>query len=115
MTPQVWRVLVVEGDAEVREVVDDLLGDEDFEVREVANVDDALLELDKNTFDVLLCHLTLLRSARSRLSRRVDELQPTPRVVAMSASGAHALSDEASANLSKPFTRSQLLEAIRPH
>jgi CheY-like chemotaxis protein len=114
MMSEVWRVLVVEGDAEVRDVVDDLLVDEGFEVREVANVDDALLELDKTSFDVLLCHLALLRSANDRLSRQLREIQPTPRIVAMSASGAHARSDEANENLSKPFTRSQLLEAIRP-
>lgn len=112
---RMWRVLVVEGDADVRDVVEDLLIDEGFEIREVANENDALVELNKNTFDVVLCHLVLLRSARNRLSRRVHELQPTPRVVAMSASGAQARSDEANANLPKPFTRSQLLEAIRPH
>ena len=114
MKARTWRVLVVDGDAEVREVVEDLLLDQGFEVRQAANADDALLELRANAFDVLLCHLTVLRSVHGRFRRSVHELQPVPRIVAMSAIGAQARSDEASASLSKPFTRSQLLETIRP-
>jgi CheY-like chemotaxis protein len=114
MTAGLWRVLVVDGDAEVRDVVEDLLIDRGFEVHQAADEDEAVSELHTNTFDVLLCHLTLLRSGHEQLCRSVHEVQPNTRVVAMSASGAHARRDEASANLPKPFTRLQLLEALRP-
>jgi two-component system nitrogen regulation response regulator NtrX len=108
------RVLVVDGNAEVRNVIEDLLFDQGFAVRQAANPDDALLALREDAPDVLLCHLTLLRSRRGMLTRRVRELWPTLRIVAMSASGAQPRSDEASASLSKPFTRLQLLDALRP-
>ena len=114
MTPRAWRILVIEGDAEIRGMVEDLLFDEGFEVCKAKDADSALLELIENSFDVLLCNLSLLRLEDGRLSRHVHKLKPTPRVVAMSASGAQARSDEANGNLPKPFTRAQLLEAIRP-
>ena len=114
MTSRMCRVLVVDGDEEVRNVIEDLLIDRGFEVHQAANADEAVLELRGNPFDVLLCHLALLRSVRSGLNQRVRALHPTPRVVAMSASGTPARSDEANASLSKPFSRSQLLDALRP-
>lgn len=114
MTLRVWRVLVVDADAEVRDVVEDLLFERGFEVRQAANAAEAVLELRANTFDVLLCHLPVLHSGHDPLRRRIREFQPTLRVVAMSATGARASSDEASVSLSKPFTRSQLLQALRP-
>ena len=108
------RVLVVDSNAEVRNVIEDLLFDQGFTIRQAANADDALMALREDAPDVLLCHLTLLRSERGGLSRRALEPWPALRIVAMSASGGQARSDEASVSLSKPFTRSQLLEAIRP-
>ena len=114
MTHQPCRVLVGDRDADVRNVVEDLLLNHDFEVRQAANTDEAMLELRNGDFDVLLCHLGLLRSEDGRLSRRAQELQPALRVVAMSAAGGQAGHGEADANLAKPFTRSQLLAALRP-
>lgn len=114
MTARPQRVLVVDADAEVRNVVEDLLTDRGFEVQQAADAEGALVKIGKDAFDVLLCHLTALRSDRGHLSQRLRELDPAPRVIAMSASGLRARSDEASANLPKPFTRAQLLEAIRP-
>ncbi len=114
MTPQSCRVLVADRDADVRSVVEDLLFDQGFEVRQAANTDEAVLELRDGAVDILLCHLELLRSADGRLGRHAQELQPALRVVAMSATHTQAGSDEADANLAKPFTRSQLLAALQP-
>jgi DNA-binding NtrC family response regulator len=107
-------VLVADRDTDIRNVVEDLLLDYDFEVRQAANLDEAVRELRDGAIDVMLCHLELLRSGDGRLGRRAQELQPALRVVAMSAAGAQAESDEADANLAKPFTRSQLMAALRP-
>ena len=111
--PQQWRVLVADRDADIRSVVEDLLLDQGIEVRQAANTDEAVLELQGGAIDILLCHLDLLRSAGGRLGRRAKELQPTLRVVAMSAALAQA--EEADANLAKPFTRSQLMAALIPN
>ncbi len=107
------RVLVLDGDSEIRDVVEDLLFERNFAVRQAADVDQAVQEMQKGRFDVLLCHLALLESVRDHLSGCTPAVPPPPRVVAMSASGSRASSDRASANLSKPFTRRQLLEALR--
>lgn len=107
------RVLVVDGDAEIRDVVHDLLLDEDFDVEQASNVDDALLTLRRAGFSVLLCHLPLLRSRNGLLGRSARDLRPDMRIVAMTASGGRAGGDEANANLAKPFGRAQLLKALR--
>jgi len=106
------RVLVVDMDAGVRSVVEDLLFDRGFEVRQAANQEFAVLELRQRVFDVLLCHLSLLRSAP--LQRCAQELRPTLWITAMSASGARARREEADANLAKPFTRLELVTSLRP-
>ncbi|MAG33519.1 MAG: hypothetical protein CL908_21795 [Deltaproteobacteria bacterium] len=114
MTHERCTVLVVDSDAEVRNVIDDLLFDQGFEVRLGATVEEALQELRGSRFDVLLCHLPLLRTEDEGFCHRLRELRPKSRVVAMSASGAQARGDEADASISKPFTRSQLVAALRP-
>lgn len=107
------RVLVVDADPDLREVIADLLIDPGLTVVEARDADEALQALQGDAVDVLLCHLPILRSAGGRLCRRVHALRPPPRIVAMSAIGCRAASDEADANLAKPFTRSQLLAAVR--
>lgn len=114
MTAGAWRVLVIDSDSEIRDVVEDLLFDRGFEVSQAADMNEAVLTLRDRTFDVLLCHLTLLRATGDPLSGVLRKLEPAPRIVAMSASGAHARDDEANASLSKPFTRSQLEKSLRP-
>ena len=114
MTPKPWRVLVADRDADVRHVVEDLLIGQGFEVRQAANADEAVLELRDGAFDVLLCHAELLQSGDGRISRRVQELRPTLRVVAMSAGGAQVRGDDADSNLAKPFRRRELVAALRP-
>jgi len=103
----------VDGDAEIRDVVQDLLSDEDFDVDQAANADDAVLALRRTAFQVMLCHLPLLRSRSGLLGRSARQLRPDMRIVAMTASGGRAKENEASANLAKPFGRAQLLDALR--
>ncbi len=114
MTLRARRILVAEADAEVRSVIEDLLIDHGFEIHLAGNADDSALALRRDAFEVLLCHLPLLRAREGRLCQLVRELQPACRIVAMSASGAKARADEADTNLPKPFTRSQLLAAFAP-
>ena len=109
-----WTVLVVTDDEDIREVVEDLLLDEDWRVHQAANLHNALRELRSHSFDALLCHLRVLRAEEGRLIREARALQPGAHLVAMTASGPGARSDEADANLAKPFTRAQLVEALCP-
>jgi DNA-binding response OmpR family regulator len=107
------RVLVVDADWDLREMVADLLLDSKVEVLGAASADEALLLLRGEPVDVVLCHLPILRARDRRLRRRLASLPTSPRVVAMSASGIRATGEEADASLAKPFTRSQLLAALR--
>ena len=107
------RVLVVDADRDLREMIADLLLDAKVEVLEAGSADEALLLLRGEPVDVLLCHLPILRARGGRLRRRLSSLPAPPRVVAMSASGVRATGEEVDASLAKPFTRSQLLAALR--
>jgi DNA-binding NtrC family response regulator len=109
-----WTVLVVTDDEDIREVVEDLLVEEEWGVHQAANLQSALRELRSQRFDALLCHLRVLRAEEGRLIREARALQPGAHLVAMTASGPGAGSDEADANLAKPFTRAQLVEALYP-
>ena len=109
-----WTVLVITDDADIRELVEDLLLEEGWSVHQAASMQSALRELRSHRFDALLCHLRVLRAEKGRLIREVRALQPGAHLVAMTASGPGAGSDEADANLAKPFTRAQLVEALYP-
>lgn len=111
---RISKVLVVDGDVDVRSVVEDLLADYGFEVRHAGSPEQAVLEMRREVFDILLCHLEMLYAADGRLTQEVRAREPKPRVVAMSAAGHQAASDEVDANLAKPFTRMQLLATLRP-
>lgn len=106
------RVLVVDADRDLREMVADLLFDAKVEVLHAESVDAALRLLRGDPVDVLLCHLPLLRAGGGRLRRAAVALPAPPRLVAMSASGVRAPQGEVDANVAKPFTRSQLLAAL---
>jgi len=111
---RISKVLVVDGDVDVRSVVEDLLTDHGFEVRHAGSPEQAVLEMQREVFDILLCHLEMLEAGGGRLSQELQAREPKPRVVAMSASGYQAVSDEVDANLAKPFTRLELLATLRP-
>ena len=114
MASWTYKVLIVDSDMDIRDVVEDLLVDHGYEVRKAASPEQAVVELRADVFDILLCHLDLLQAADGSLSRELRARRPKTRVVAMSASGHQAGVDEADANLAKPFTRTQLLETLRP-
>jgi DNA-binding response OmpR family regulator len=106
------RVLVADTDSDVRGVIADLLTGPGFEVHLAADVQEARNALSSDGIDVFLCDLDLLRSNHDPLGRFAQSLAPRPYLVAMSASGNSAGSNEADRCLAKPFTRSQLLAAI---
>jgi CheY-like chemotaxis protein len=108
------RVLVVDGDVDVRNVIEELLVDHGFEVSQAPSPDEAVAELRRAAFDALVCHLEMLRARDDCLARRARELRPALKVIAMSAGASRATRDEADANLAKPFTRAQLIAILDP-
>jgi CheY-like chemotaxis protein len=106
------RLLVVDEDRDLREMVADLLLDSQVEVCEAQSADEALLRLRGERVDVLLCHLPILRAHGGRLLAGATSLPAPPRVIAMSASGLPQ-PPEVDAHLARPFTRAQLVVALR--
>ena len=114
MRDSAYRLLIVDADADIRGVIADLIDGHGFALRDAASIDEAARALREILFDVVLCHLELLRSHDGLLVQRVRELRPSPRIVAMSADGARAARHEADAKHAKPFTRGELVAALRP-
>jgi two-component system cell cycle sensor histidine kinase/response regulator CckA len=112
------RVLVVEADAAVREVMKRVLALEGFAVLAVGAARDAVRRFDRvrPPFDLLITDLALPDRSGSELVRllrkRVDRLAVVY-LVGYSAHSVHLLPDEpGTTHLEKPFTPAQLIEAV---
>jgi two-component system cell cycle sensor histidine kinase/response regulator CckA len=112
------RVLVVEADPAVREVMKRVLALEGFAVLAVEGARDALRRFDRvrPPFDLLITDLALPDRSGSELVRllrkRVERLAAVY-LVGYSAHSVHLLPDEpGTSHLEKPFTPSQLIEAV---
>lgn len=104
------RIMVVDDDPDVPELIAELLFDRDCEVRSAASLDEAMRTLRVSGCDVLLCHLGTLRA--TPVQRQLEQLEPRPRLVVMSASWIDEGALGAESILRKPFTRARLIEAI---
>jgi CheY-like chemotaxis protein len=107
------RVLVVESSDVVRDVVDSLLGDNGYEMIAVADPEQALeLAQGHSTFDVLLTDLVLERMKGSDLAARVQEHQPSIRVLFMSGHDPQHRLDDRALVISKPFQNGDLIDKL---
>ena len=100
----------MDGDPDVPEVIAELLFDLDCEVRSAPSLREAIRVLQETSCDVLLCHQSEL--SHEALRDGIEELEPRPRLVVMSAAGIEPGAPDPCAILPKPFTRMRLLEAI---
>jgi two-component system response regulator AtoC len=86
-TPQPTRVLIVDDDGDLREILSTTLKREGYEVAAVTDGDEALAVLAERSFDIVLCEARLPRldgwAVLEALSRRTR----APMVILMSASG----------------------------
>ena len=107
------RVLVVESSDVVRDVADSLLGDNGYEMIAVADPEQALeLAQGHSTFDVLLTDLVLERMKGSDLAARVQEHQPSIRVLFMSGHDPQHRLDDQALVISKPFQNGDLIDKL---
>ena len=63
------RLLVVDRESAVREVIEDLLVDHQIEVHQAADREQARRALAGSDFDALLCHLNILQEEGLQLVR----------------------------------------------
>jgi PAS domain S-box-containing protein len=116
--PAGLAVLLVEDDAEVRDVVRAFLNKLGCAVTAASSAEQALLALQGDRFDLLLSDIALGAGMRgTALAARAQELQPALAVLLMSGFSAELLqADRESPDswelLRKPFSRTELAHAI---
>lgn len=106
------RVLVIESDRDVRDVVAECLECHGARIRTVTNVREAERALRSAAFDVLMVESDLWRMDGGWLRHRVSQLSPTSQII-VTASWVDSEADlEGTTWLPKPFSSDQLTGAI---
>jgi CheY-like chemotaxis protein len=106
------RVLVVEEAQVVRELVETLLGEHGYDVVAAENAAHAVaLAQQEPPFDVLVTDLVLARGSGADLAARIQEHQPSIRVLYLSAYEPDQRVDP-EALIPKPFRNGELLEKL---
>ncbi len=113
-----FRILVVDDDADSREVIQAHLEDEGYRVRTCPGVPQALQALAQDTFDVIITDLRMPRANGLELIRHVRQNQQDVEIMMVtgypSIEGAvEAVKSGAEHYLAKPFTDAELLTAVR--
>jgi ATP-dependent Lon protease len=112
------RILVVDDESEVRNLLLSMLRREGHEVLEAGNGRDAMRILAGTEVDVVLTDLVMPEMEGLEFIRSLLKESPSSRVIAMSGVAAGSTYLEAAqrfgviATLEKPFRREQLLEVI---
>ncbi|MDB4991588.1 MAG: zraS8 [Myxococcaceae bacterium] len=111
------RVMVVEDDDDIRELVVELLEQRGHGVASASTAEEAQRMLQKRTFDVLFTDVTLPGLSGIELARRALQAQPLLHVIIATGGGAASLLDAATALasavlLSKPFEEADVVRAV---
>ena len=115
MTPR--RVLVVDDDAAMRDMVVSMLQESGIHARSAASADEAVEVARKGRFDVILSDVRMPGKDAFDLLRELEKHQPDTPVILMTAFGdsddlSRALRAGAFDYLMKPFSRQALLAAL---
>lgn len=117
MTETMFRILVVEDDADLRSVLRALLGAEGYRVIEAATGERALIEARSHKPDAVLVDLGLPDRDGQAVIRRIREFSPVPIIVlsarTMESDKVLALDGGADDYVTKPFSSTELLARVR--
>ncbi|MDQ1309276.1 MAG: two-component system, OmpR family, operon response regulator KdpE [Pseudomonadota bacterium] len=117
MTETMFRILVVEDDAGLRDVLRTLLEAEGYRVIEAETAARALIEARSHKPDAVLADLGLPDRDGQIVIRRIREFSPVPIIVlsarAMEADKVLALDGGADDYVTKPFSSTELLARVR--
>jgi DNA-binding NtrC family response regulator len=111
------RVLVIDGDAAMRETLVSMLDCAGFEGASAADADEGLAALQAHPFEVALCDVHLPRRDGFSFVRAAHRVHPSAPVVLMSSFGcddtrADAVAAGAAGLIAKPFSIRQLCDAL---
>lgn len=117
MTETMFRILVVEDDADLRDVLRALLEAEGYRVAEAGTAERALIEARSHKPDAVLVDLGLPDRDGQVVIRRIREFSPVPIIVlsarTMEADKVLALDGGADDYVTKPFSSTELLARVR--
>src|SRR3954469_2696638 len=107
-------ILIADDEESIRHVLATLLGERGYEVRAVADGEEALRELSARDYDALLTDVRMPRLDGLQLVRAAQAQDPDLTIVVMSAYGSHELAIEAMKAgaydyLPKPFRPDEVL------
>src|SRR6267378_4122496 len=112
------RVLIADEEESIRHVLTELLHERGYEVRAVADGEEAMRELSSRDYDALVTDVRMPRMNGLDLVRAAQASSPETTIIVMSAYGSHDLAIEAMKAgaydyLSKPFRPDEVLLVLR--
>ena len=112
------RVLIADDEESIRHVLTELLSERGYEVRAVADGDEAARELAARDYDALVTDVRMPRLNGLDLIRAAQSMSPETTIIVMSAYGSHDLAIEALKAgaydyLGKPFRPDEVLLVLR--
>jgi DNA-binding response OmpR family regulator len=112
------RVLVIDDDPAMREVVVCMLDVSGFDAEPAANADEALFALQARPYELAVCDIYMPRRDGFGFVRAARRIRPTTPIVLMSSFGCNVTRAESEAAgavgfISKPFSIGQLRDAVR--
>ena len=111
------RILVIDDDAAMREMVVCMLDCAGFEGEPAADADEALFELQARPYELAVCDVHMPRRDGFSFARAAHRIRPNTPIVLMSSFGCDAtqadgLAAGAAGYVAKPFSIRQLREAV---
>jgi two-component system response regulator AtoC len=112
------RVLIADDEESIRHVLSELLKERGYEVRAVADGEEAVRELSSSDYDALVTDVRMPRMNGLDLVRAAQTVSPETTIIVMSAYGSHELAIEAMKAgaydyLGKPFRPDEVLLVLR--
>src|SRR2546430_17662185 len=112
------RVLIADDEESIRHVLSEMLDERGYEVRAVADGEQALQELTSRDYDALVTDVRMPKMDGLELVRAAQAASPETTIIAMSAYGSHELAIEAMKagaydHLGKPFRPDEVLLVLR--
>ena len=116
-TVQIKRVLVVDDEENILDLLSEVLGEEGYHVDGAANGFDALQKVKNNNFDVMLVDLRLPKMDGIELLRMVKEIKPQLSVIMMTGdanlqSAIRSIRNGACDYITKPFSLGETIAAV---
>lgn len=106
------RILVVEDDSSIREMIIKMLGALGYEVSGCGNGVEALEHCSADHFDLLLVDLAMPEMPGSELISKLKQRDSSSRTVLMTGYGQNAVQSQATASLAKPFDMETLAHTV---